>query len=209
MCSVSKVVSHISKSPSNNIYVTVPQRLLVDVDGSARAILHQFLLTTFWNNSKALECTLCAICLALRGRNIDRAFWGLSGGGVGQSLLTFLLATFFGDLNHRYIDMNIYYTDEELRKVASLLVDVLIATGQEAVSGSRNLIRLHLLKKHLTGDPVAERAPYAITTRMVELIGFKRFELNSMIRFADVTKESFNSMLRRSLVFEIRSKFAN
>ena len=38
-------------------------------------------------------------------------------GGVGQSLNTALIANVFGDM-HGFIDMNVFYTEHELRKQA-------------------------------------------------------------------------------------------
>jgi len=37
---------------------------------------------------------------------------------------------------HAFVDTNIYYTDEELRKQAELLIGKIIHTGQEAVEGN-------------------------------------------------------------------------
>lgn len=56
--------------------------LILDSGGSAH------LQETFWKNGMVLECHYAALALALRGCNVDRAFWGLGPGGVGQSLFT-------------------------------------------------------------------------------------------------------------------------
>ena len=78
---------------------------------------------------------------------------------------------------HGYLDMNIYHSDDELRKQADQLVGKVVVTGQEAVEGSQRKMREDLYKKHLSGDPVPARMPYAIQTKLVELEGWKRFEL--------------------------------
>ena len=57
------------------------------------------------------------MCLTLRLSNIVRAFMTLGPGGVGQSLNTAHIATVFGDM-HGFIDMNVFYTEDELRKQA-------------------------------------------------------------------------------------------
>lgn len=43
-------------------------------------------------------------------------------------------------------------------------------------------------------------------THMIEWTGFKRFELNQMIRFANVTEDNVNNILRRSLVIVFKSR---
>lgn len=55
----------------------------------------RFWRTTFWDNVVALQC-------------VDRA------GGVGQSLESHRIAALFGPL-HTFLDLNIYYTDDEMR----------------------------------------------------------------------------------------------
>lgn len=67
----------------------------------------------------ALQCQFAAQGLALRGRNVDRAFWTIGPGGVGQSLESHRIAALFGPL-HTFLDLNIYYTDDEMRTGARL-----------------------------------------------------------------------------------------
>ena len=75
------------------------------------------LRTTFFDNAAALECQLAAMCLTLRGVTIVRAFVTVGLGGVGQSLSTCLIANLFGG-SHGFIDMNVFHTEDELRKQA-------------------------------------------------------------------------------------------
>ena len=77
---------------------------------------------------------------------------------------------------------NVTYTyvpsPEEMRKQAAHLVGKIVVTGQESVQGSRRPMREDIYKKHISADKVPERLPYAIDTALVELRGWKRFELN-------------------------------
>ena len=79
-----------------------------------------FLQSTFFLNTAALHCQLVAMVLALRGLNIDRAFMTVGPGGVGQSLNSALIANVFGEM-HAFVDMNIFFTDDELRKQADVM----------------------------------------------------------------------------------------
>ncbi len=72
-----------------------------------------------------------AQALAKRGENVDMitVYWGP--GGVGLSLFTAHLDAMYGDKNHKYFDPNIFFTDEEMRKVIELLVGGIVFTGQD------------------------------------------------------------------------------
>ena len=69
--------------------------------------LQKFLSSTFYKNRPALEAHFAAIGLVMRGLNVDRAFWTMGSGGVGQSLWSHLLASTFKD-SHAFLDMPIY-----------------------------------------------------------------------------------------------------
>ena len=73
-------------SPALNIYVHLPLPLHDPVLLAAKERLQKFWMSTYWENGRALQCSLAAQGLALRGRNVDRAFWSVGPGGVGQSL---------------------------------------------------------------------------------------------------------------------------
>ena len=60
-----------------------------------------------------LDCQLAVATLALRGHNIERAFFTMGFGGVGQSLKSALLANFFGDM-HAFVDLNSFVTHEPI-----------------------------------------------------------------------------------------------
>ena len=109
-----KIVEHVAKLPANNVYIHIPHPLLDPVLETSGKRVRKFLAETFWDNGPALECHFAALLLALRGKNVDRAFWGLGPGGVGQSLLTAHLEAMLGP-NFGILDMNIYYSDDEMR----------------------------------------------------------------------------------------------
>ena len=176
-----KGISQVPKSGSNNIYIFLPHRILDPVPADAKTRVHKFWQTTYWNNRPALRCFMAALTLAMRGKNVDRAFWGVGSGGVGQSLQTAHLEAILGSF-HSYLDMNIYYSDEEMRKQAASLLGKLVVTGQESAQGSRKGMREDVYKKHMSADKLPERMPYAIETHLVELRGWKRFEFNALPR---------------------------
>jgi len=119
--------------PDNNIYIILPHSLLTPANEAAEARVSRFFEQTFWSNKKAFDCQLAACGLALRGRHVDRAFWSKGPGGVGQSLNSHFLAALFGH-NHAFLDMNIYYSDDELRTEGfclSHVVNNLLMSGFE------------------------------------------------------------------------------
>ena len=68
-----------------------------------------------FDNAAALECPLAAVSSTLRGVNIVRAFITVGPGGVGQSLNSCLIANFFGG-SHGFVNVNVFYTEEEFSK---------------------------------------------------------------------------------------------
>ena len=69
-------------------------------------------------------------------------------------------------------------------------------------------LREDLHKKVVSEDPVAARLPYAILTKMVTFLGWKRFEMNETLKFHGVTEMTFPSMMRRSLILDRMGRFA-
>ena len=136
----------IEKKPENNIYIYVPHHLKDPVLANATNRLNLFLAQTFWKNAFALDCQLAAIFLVLHGQHVDRCFWTIGPGGVGQSLVTHLLHNVFRGI-HGFLDSNVFYSDDELRKQAESLIGKLILTAQEAVEGSHHGFREDLFKK--------------------------------------------------------------
>ena len=68
-------------------------------------------------------------------------------------------------------------------------------------------MREDLYKKMQSADPVAVRLPYAILTKLVELTGLKRYEMNNLMTFSGVTEGSFDSIMRRSCVVPFKGRF--
>ena len=190
-------VKEVQKSASNNIYFYINHSLFDPLEQMYEDEVKLFYATTFWHNKRALECLFAGLAEALRGHNVDRGFFGISMGCIGQSINTHLLSNLLGNL-HRYLDMNVYYQDEEMRKQSSAYEDCPVVTAQEKPEGSKQVFRLHLFKLHMAADPTAQRDLYNRITRMVELVGLKRFEFNAMVVFVGVSDENFFSVLRRS-----------
>ena len=107
---------------------------------------------------------------------------------------------------HCYFDPNIWYLDEELRKQVEQFVGCMVLTGQECPETNKRL-REDLYKKTMSGDGISGRKPYGMTTRMFELVGWKRIELNRMMRFQGVSGSNFMSILRRSFVWTPKARF--
>jgi hypothetical protein len=68
-------------------------------------------------------------------------------------------------------------------------------------------MREDLFKKTMSGDGVAGRKPYGIMTRMLQIIGWKRIELNRLLRFSSVSESNFPSIMRRSFVWKPKARF--
>ena len=162
---------------------------------------------TFWACSRGFE--FCQACeeLALRGHNIDQITVLLGPGGVGLSLFTAALASRYGPVNHRYFDPNIFYQDEELRKVVGLLFGGFIFSGQERPTGQKSTLREDLLKKFATAEGISGRLPYAILTKLYMLVGWKRLECNKIFKFTDITERDFESIVRRVAIVPIKARF--
>ncbi|CAK0879999.1 unnamed protein product [Prorocentrum cordatum] len=175
----------VDKALGNNVYVYIPHNLKYPVLQSAETRLHKFLSQTFWGNSLALECQLAATALTLQRHNIDRCFWTVGPGGVGQSILAHLIHNVFRG-RHAFWGTNIHFSDDELRKQADGLIGKLITTVQEAVDNSKHGFREDLFKKHISADPIARVCLYGIATRLIEVPGWKRLELHRLIQFTSI-----------------------
>ena len=68
-----------------------------------------------------------------------------------------------------FVDIQVYYSDDELCKQADLLVDKRVVTGQEWPVTDRTL-RSDLYKRQMSADPVAGRSPHGIVARMTPCI---------------------------------------
>jgi len=202
-----KPIVHVPRSTNNNVFIRIPHPLIDPVCQDLQARVFNFYMQTFWNNIDVFICCQAAQALAKRGCNIDRCFIGVSPGGVGQSLYSSHLAAIYGH-NHAFFDPNVWFAEDELRKQIEQFAGCIILTGQEAPETYRKL-REDLFKKTMSADGMPGRKPYGITTRMLELIGWKRLELNKLLTFAGVSERNFQSILRRSLVWKAKGRFVD
>ena len=51
------------------------------------------------------------------------------------------------------------------------------------------------------------RLPYAMLTKLISMKGMKRFELNRVLRFANISEQKFYTIYRRSLVINLHANF--
>ena len=200
-------VDVIRKGPQNNCYVRIPHPLLDPVLEANMQRLQLFYERTFWCNLDVYRCFQAAIAIAKRGFNVDRCFIGMSPGGVGQSLYSLHLSEMYKQ-NHSYFDPNIWHLDEELRKQVESFAKCFILTGQEAPETSKKM-HLDLYKKTLSGDGIMGRKPYGYSTRMFQMIGWTRLEVNRMMTFVGVSNHNFNSLFRRSFVWKAKARFVH
>ena len=200
-------VDVVRKGPRNDCYLRIPHPLLDPVMEANMDRLQKFYERTFWCNLDVFQCFQAAIAIAKRGLNVDRCFIGISPGGVGQSLYSLHLSEMYKH-NHSYFDPNIWHLDEELRKQVEAFAKCFILTGQEAPETSRKM-HIDLYKKTISGDGIMGRKPYGYSTRMFQMIGWTRLEVNRMMAFLGVTNKNFNSMFRRSFVWKAKARFVH
>ena len=89
--------------------------LLGPIGVAAKKRMEAFSSQTFWGNAAALKVQMAMLVLALAGRNVDRAWWSIGSGGVGQSLNSHHIAQLFQSY-HCFLDMDIFFDDDELRE---------------------------------------------------------------------------------------------
>jgi len=187
------------------VYTLIPHPLLDPTIVVAMEDVQVFYKQFFWCNNTVWKCCCAALALAKRGENIDRLFIGISPGGVGQSLHSLLLHAMH-EGSAAFFDPNVWYNDEELRKQVEQWSGCFLLTGQESPENTRRM-REDLFKKTMSGDAVAGRKPYGYSTKMLELVGWKRLECNRMFRFSSVSERNFHSILRRSFVWTPKARF--
>ena len=68
-------------------------------------------------------------------------------------------------------------------------------------------MQIHLWKKFNSGEDLRGRLPYAVLTRMIRLLGWVRLEVNSALKFYDITEQEYESILRRACLIEIYGRF--
>ena len=93
-----------------------------------------------------------------------------------------------------------------MRKQVEQAAGCFILTAQEAPETNKRM-REDLFKKTMSADGIAGRRPYGMVTRMIELTGWKRYEVNRMIKFAGVSEENIHSIFRRGFVWKPMARF--
>ena len=53
------------------------------------------------------------------------------------------------------------------------------------------------------------RKPYGYSTRMFQMIGWTRLDVNHMMAFLGVTNHNFHSLFRRSFVWKAKARFVH
>ena len=93
-----------------------------------------------------------------------------------------------------------------MRKQVSQCAGCFILTAQEKPETGRRM-REDLFKKACSADGIAGRPPYGMSTRMIELVCWLRYEVNSMFTLSGVTEGNFQSAYRRAFVWEPKARF--
>ncbi len=141
---------------------------------------------------------MAALAIAKRSENADTMFFYWGTGGVRLSLMTSHIDAVLGEANRRCFDPQMFYLEEEMRKQVGLLKGVIVLTAQERPEGMTRGFREDLFKKMASADLIFGRLPYQILTKKICLVGWKRMELNRLIRFIGVREHEFNPIYRRS-----------
>ena len=141
------LITYVDKDPKHTIYIYLPHNLKDPLEASVKEAVETFYSTSFFGNKAALRAICAAMCLVLEGQNINRIFWTIGPGGVGQSLLSHHLHAVFAAL-HAFVDTTVFYSDDEMRKQAEHLINKLVMTCQEAVENSRHGMRQDIYKKN-------------------------------------------------------------
>ena len=168
-----------------------------------------FYKSSFWANLHAYECHQAAFALAKRGLNIDEMFFYWGPGGVGLTLTTVHLENMAGRSNHKMFDPQMFYLDEEMRKQIENIADAFMWTACEKPEGMKSTFREDLYKKVMSADGIFARLPYQIITKVIHMIGWKRMELNKLIKFTNVKESGFQALFRRALLIKMYARFVD
>ena len=83
----------------------------------------------------------------------------------------------------------------------------LVLTAQERPEGMSRGFREDLFKKMASADAIFGRLPHQMLTKAIHLVGWKRMELNRLVRFLGVRESCFNSVYRRCLLIKMQARF--
>ena len=192
-----------------NIYVGIAIEVAKLGDPFLKAHVERgrkLLSQTYWANSAGLRMHQASLAIATRLENVDECSPMIGPGGVGLSLLTKWLVAMYGSRNHKVFDPNVFFSDDELRKVVEEIAAAFIQTAQERPTGQRQMIREDLIKKFITAELLAGRLPYGILTKMFRVTGWKRFECSKMLQFQCTNEKIFESIVRRFAVVVVKGR---
>ena len=115
----------------NPINWTVDESLGDPVLEAAIRRFNKFLSQTFWSIADGLIACNAALSLAKRGKNIVQMFFLWGPGGIGLSQYSKAVAEQLGDDLHKYLDGNVLFSDDELRKLIELVAHACCWTIQD------------------------------------------------------------------------------
>ena len=95
---------------------------------------NRFLSQTFWALADGLMACNAALALAKCGHNMVQMFFLWGPGGIGLSQYTKAIAEQLGEALHKYLDGNILFDDNELRKLIELVAAAICWTIQDRLS---------------------------------------------------------------------------
>ena len=165
-----RITNQMDNGPEHNIYTYIERPLSGPAIEDALVRVGRFLNTAFCDNAWALECSIAGLALALMGQNVDRAFWSIGKGGVGQSLFSTPIHNAMSP-TRGFFDCASLYMGDELRKTLENRVGFCVNTAQEGDEGGTTNIRhlrQDLYKKLWSADPISFRPPYARATEKVK-----------------------------------------
>ena len=157
--------------------------------GTSIARLEMFLLQTYYEDERPMECDISAHSMTSAGDNIDLAFWPIGRWGIWKSrLATLINDAFYPKSGFSYCVA--LYREVEQRTGVDLLSPYCIRTAmarQEGCSSNIRNIRQNWHKKFRPGYATPARLPYAIATNQIPLLGFLRFDINRPMQSVNIT----------------------
>ena len=159
-------------------------------------------------NSEELQCTYAGLSPALISYNVGRAFLTIGSGGVGQSMFANLIDSAMSPKT--WIPGHIGSLYWRRTQEATSSSDAIPRMGSAGSCGGRGGAKGTLsgfIQKMMSADKMMARLPYAMLTKLISMKGMKRFELNRVLRFVNISEQTFDSIYRRSLVINLQAKF--
>ena len=97
--------------------------------------------------------------------------------------------------------------DDELRKVVELLVGGLLFSGRERPTGQKDAMHEDFFKNFARVENFSSRLPYAVFTRLSQIVGWTRIELNKLFTFDCISEQSMEPIIRRFAVLQTAAEF--